>query len=233
MAMVKNVGLYFSQWWGLITRPIFFFYNLPKADWREDAFSFHNASVWVLSIMVALTVFITKYVAIGAYLIENLHGSKVIIVLPIIIMIALVFYGITLGVVAGVLQVLSHCFFFSMGWVFDFIVKKFKGKDELQASLNVSYYSSGVLVFLAVAALIAIMVYENLLPTEVLHAGISLVLYFSLIYIYGIWSIGLKVRNGLSKAQAFLAAGIPTIFLLLVLIVVDWKVLDKVLAKLI
>jgi hypothetical protein len=224
---------FINSWWTLITRPIYFFVKMPAGDWKEESFTFMAWSVWTLAFALTVMVFVSKYLLIGAYIVDKISGVKALIISPVIAVLGIVFFIITLGVVAGLLQLISVAGCYCLGWAFHFLAKKFGGAGTLEGAIKVANYSSGVMLFFTLVAGFVLLNYFGIFTAELFRTGVSLVLYFTLFYVYGIWAIGLKISQKLTRSQAFMVAGIIGLVLLLAAIVFDVKFMNSLVGKLI
>jgi len=100
--MINELKNYFKTWWTIILRPIYFYTILKEENWKEKALSFLIITSWILALLAAIVAFVIQYIPIGSTLVSGVSGFKLIIVLPVLIALAAVFFAITFLILGGV-----------------------------------------------------------------------------------------------------------------------------------
>jgi len=226
--MLKYIKWYIDTWYKIIVRPILFYTLMPGGDWKEDALTFAAVSSWILSFGLTITIFITQYIPIGKYLIEGLSGLELLIVSPVVLAIAFVFFIMTLIIVGGIIMGLLLIFLSLCATIEHYVLKLIGGKGELKEMIKAFFYSGAVFVFGLLPCLLAIITKWHFLTFWQFRMSENIIYYFSCLYIYGLWSIGGKKIHNVPRWKAFLGAVLPVLILIAVNVVLDAKVFPKI-----
>jgi len=218
---------YFITWWTVMTRPIFFYAKLKEEDWKEGALTFFLISSWLLAVFLALAVFVTQYFTIGSTLIEGISGWKFLIILPVLLTLALVFFLITLAIIGGMLIAGLGALFYVVAWGLHYLSLMLGGKGSLNKMIQNIFYSSGVMLAGILPAGLVIMTKYNCLSFELFRVGFNFCVFLTLLFIYGLWAVAVRRNYALLKAKAFLVAFVPVLFLLIFGLVFDKMALPK------
>lgn len=228
---MKNFKLqtsnYFATWWTVMTRPIYFFVKLKEEDWKENALTFFLISCWLLSVILTVTIFITQYLSIGGTLIEGIGGWKFLLILPVLLTLALVFFLITLAIVGGVLIAGCGALFYALACCLHYVSLALAGKGSLNKMIQSAFYSSGVILAGILPAILVALTKFGWLDFELFRVGFDLAGFLTLLFVYGLWAVAVRRNYALLKSKAFLVALIPVVFLLIFGIVFDKMALPK------
>jgi hypothetical protein len=212
---------YFVTWWTIIARPILFFSRLKEADWKEEALTFLLRSAWLLAGMATVAIFVIQYIPIGSTLVEIVHGYKLLIVLPVLLTLAAVFFLITFLIVGGLLVVAFGAGFYALGFALHYTYIIMGGKGHLRRLVQQVYYSSAVVLSGLLPCLLVILTRYNMLEISLFRVGYNLFYGLTVLFAYGLWAISGRKVYGLAKWQAFAGALVPVIILLIFGLVFD------------
>jgi hypothetical protein len=218
---------YLETWWTIIARPIYFYTKLKEESWKEKSLTFLFQTSWILAAAIALAIFIIQYVPIGSTLVEGVKGFKFAIILPVLITLALVFFGITFLILTGLLVVGLGAAFCAVGLVLHYTYLMLGGKGSLNRMLQSALYSGAVAMAGIFPVLFAILTRYNLLDVSLFRVGYNLVYGLTILFVYGLWAVAGRKTYNVPKWMAFLGALVPVIFLLIFGIAFDKMALSK------
>ncbi len=224
MKMLKS---YFETWWTIIARPIYFYTKMKEESWKEKSLTFLIVTSWLLAATMTLAIFIIQYVPIGATLVEGIKGVKFLIILPVLLTLALVFLGMTLIILGGVLVAGLGAAFYAVGFILHYTYILLGGKGSLNRMLQSSLYSSAVALAGIFPSLFALLTRYNLLDLSLFRVGYNLVYGLVGLYAYGLWAVAGRKAYGVPKWKAFAGALVPVIILLILGIGFDKIALSK------
>ncbi|MBU0671793.1 MAG: YIP1 family protein [Candidatus Margulisbacteria bacterium] len=218
---------YFSTWWMVMLRPIYFYTKLKEADWKEQSLTFLLLTTWLLSFVATLVIFIVQYVPIGSTLVEGIEGLKFIIILPVLITLALVFFAITLLILGGLLTFAFFLMLYLIGILLNYVYLLLGGKGSLNRMIQSLFYSSAViLIGVAIFLLILLTKYAGLDYT-LFRYGYNSIYYLLLLYMYGLWAVAGRKTYNVPKWKAFVGAAVPIIVMLIFGILFDKIALSR------
>ncbi|MFH1577037.1 MAG: YIP1 family protein [Candidatus Margulisiibacteriota bacterium] len=218
---------YFSTWWTVMLRPIYFYTKLKEADWKEQSLTFLLLTTWLLSFVATLVIFIVQYVPIGSTLVEGIEGLKFIIILPVLITLALVFFAITLLILGGLLTFAFFLMLYLIGILLNYVYLLLGGKGSLNRMIQSLFYSSAViLIGVAIFLLILLTKYAGLDYT-LFRYGYNSIYYLLLLYMYGLWAVAGRKTYNVPKWKAFVGAAVPIIVMLIFGILFDKIALSR------
>src|SRR3989338_1535132 len=213
--MIKALKEYFVEWWIIIARPILFYTKLKEESWKEQSLTFLLFSSWILAAAFSLAIFIVQYLPIGATLVTGIIGFKFLLITPVILTLAFAFYMITLLIVGGVLSILFGAAFYAIGFILHYIYLAFGGQGRLNRMIQSSFYSSAVVLFLALPAAFAVVTRYGWLGLSLFAVGFNIVYVFIAVYVYGLWAVAGRKTYGVAKWRAFAGALVPVVLLLI------------------
>lgn len=219
---------YLETWWTIIARPIYFYTKLKEESWKEKSLTFLLYTSWILAAAVTLAILLIQYLPIGSTLVEGIRGFKFIIILPVLITLALVFLGITLLILGGVLALVLGAAFYAVGFVLHYTYLLMGGKGSLNRMVQSSLYSSAVALAGLFPALFAILTRYNLLDFSLFRVGYNLVYAMTILFVYGLWAVAGRKTYNVPKWKAFLGALVPVVLLLLFGFAFDKIALSKI-----
>ncbi|MFH1542397.1 MAG: YIP1 family protein [bacterium] len=227
LQMTNTIISYFRKWWTIIIRPIYFYTKLKDQDWREGAMSFFLVTAWILGFFATLLVFVIQYIPVGSTLVSGVSGAKLVIVLPVLLTLILVFFGITFLILGGLFSFAFFVLLYLVAWCLHYVYMFLGGKGNVNRMLQCTLYSGAiVLAGLIILFLMALTKYAGL-PFDLFKAGYNFFYLMILIYVYGLWAVaGRKVYN-VPKWKAFAGAIVPIFALLIFGFVFDKMVLPK------
>ena len=213
--MIKALKEYFVEWWIIIARPILFYTKLKEESWKEQSLTFLLFSSWILAAAFSLAIFIVQYLPIGATLVTGIIGFKFLLITPVILTLSFAFYMITLLIVGGVLSILFGAAFYAIGFILHYIYLAFGGQGRLNRMIQSSFYSSAVVLFLALPAAFAVVTRYGWLELSLFAVGFNIVYVFIAVYVYGLWAVAGRKTYGVAKWRAFAGALVPVVLLLI------------------
>ena len=228
MTMGKVMDWYLNTWWSIMARPIYFFTNIPKGLWQEEALSFAGYTAWFISFFLAIAVFIVQQVPIGLRLTEGASLKQIIIASPVLIVFSSAFFAMTLLIVGGVMLGVVIGGLYVAGAVLHTVLKLLGGKGSLHQMIKASLYSGASLTAFIIPVVFAILIKAHLTQLWQLYTLENIVYYGVCLYIYGLWSIAGRKVHDVPKWKAFLAAILPLAVLVLFGVVFHAKVFPKV-----
>jgi len=217
-----------------VAQPIYFYTKLKEEDWKEKALTFLMISSWLLAAAVTLAIFVIQYIPIGSTLVEGITGWKFLIILPVLITLALVFFMITLLILGGAMVIVFGAAFYLLGLALHYVYLLLgavpagrQGKGHLNQMLQDSFYSSAVVLAGIFPVLFALLTKAGTLDFSLFRVGYNLVYGLTLLYVYGLWAVAGRKVYGVPKWKAFAGALVPIIFLLIFGFVFDKIALSK------
>ena len=224
---MKMLKWYFETWWTIIARPIYFYTKLKEESWKEKSLTFLVITSWLLAAAMTLAIFLIQYLPIGSTLVEGIKGFKFLIVLPVLLTLALVFLGMTLLILGGVLVIGLGAAFYAVGFILHYTYILLGGKGSLNRMLQNSLYSSAVALAGLFPSLFALLTRYNLLDLSLFRVGYNLVYGLVGLFVYGLWAVAGRKAYGVPKWKAFAGALVPVIILLIFGIAFDKIALSK------
>lgn len=224
---MKMLKWYFETWWTIIARPIYFYTKLKEESWKEKSLTFLVITSWLLAAAMTLAIFLIQYLPIGSTLVEGIKGFKFLIVLPVLLTLALVFLGMTLLILGGVLVIGLGAAFYAVGFILHYTYVLLGGKGSLNRMLQNSLYSSAVALAGLFPSLFALLTRYNLLDLSLFRVGYNLVYGLVGLFVYGLWAVAGRKAYGVPKWKAFAGALVPVIILLIFGIAFDKIALSK------
>ena len=219
--MIKTLKEYFSEWWGIIARPILFYTQLKEESWQEGSLTFFLITAWLLSFISALAIFIILWLPTGATLVTGISGYKFLFIVPVLLTQAFAIFMITFSILGGLLTLGFGVSFIALAYVLHCVYGLLGGKGKLNRMIQGLLYSSAVLLFFSAAALFAILTRYNLLELSLFKVGFNIVFVFLTVYVYGLWAVAGRKVYGLPKWKAFAGALVPVLLMLIFLFIFD------------
>jgi len=202
-----------------MSSPLAFFAKLPPGIWYEEAMSFAGISAWMLAFFGTLLVFITQYWPIGKTLVAGISGFKLLIVSPVALVLAFMFFMMTFIIAGGIFMALFIFTFYVLGWLLHFLGIYFKGKADPYETIKASFYSSAVILTGVLLILISFVVKKNILNFKFFVLGYNVLFLFAVLYLYGLQAIILRKLYRIDKWKAFAGAAVIAVILIMILIV--------------
>lgn len=205
---------YAVTWWTIIARPIYFYTKLKEESWKEKSLTFLLQTSWILALAMALAIFVIQYISIGGTLVQGIAGVKFLFILPVLITLALVFFGITFLILVGVLVLALGAAFYAVGFILHYVYIMLGGKGSMNRMIQYSFYSSAAALAGLFPVIFALLTRYNLLDIPLFRVGYNLVYGLMVLFIYGLWAVAGRKAYGIPKWKAFAGALVPAIFLL-------------------
>jgi hypothetical protein len=218
---------YFSTWWTVMLRPIYFYAKLKEEKWQESSLTFLLQTSWLLALLATIVIFIIQYIPIGSTLLQIVQGAKILIVLPVLITLAAVFFLITLLILGGLLATGFFGAFYALAFLLHQTYRLLGSKGQfLRLVQNLFYSSAALMTGVIILGLMVLSKYGNL-DFTLFRYGFNTIYYLTLLYMYGLWAVAAKRSYGLTKTQAFLGALVPVAILLIFGVAFDKIALPK------
>jgi hypothetical protein len=211
----------------MLFKPDLFFQNLPKTLWSEDSLTFSMITGWILAFSITIVVFINSYFPTGLNLISGIYGNKLIIALPVLLVMGLAFFLMTLFIVAGLIIIALLSMFFAGGAAFNFILILLGGSGNIFDTIKASLFSSGAMLIGAINIILMIAVKYKLMSFSIWILLEKIVFYSGCILLFILFTVFGIHTHKVPKWKAMLAATVPFIVLILFNIVLSSKVLPK------
>lgn len=211
----------------VIMQPILFYTKLKEESWREKALTFLLITSWILGLAASLVVFIIQYLPIGGTLVEGLVGFKFIVILPVLITLAFVFFLITFLILGGGFALAFSIMFSLIGFVLHYVYLFLGGKGTLNRIVQMMFYSSAAVQSILLVMVLMIFSKYAGLPFPMFRVGFNVIYYLTLLYLYGLWAVAGRKTYGVPKWKAFLGAVVPVIILLIFGVLFDKMALSK------
>jgi hypothetical protein len=219
--MLKTLKEYFVEWWIIIARPILFYTKLKEESWQEKSLTFFIYSSWLLALFASLAIFIIQFLPIGSTLVAGIVGWKFVIILPVLLTMAFAFFMITFLIVGGLLVLTFGAGFIALAFILHYIYKVLGGHGHVNRMIQSLLYSTAVVLFLCLPALLAIMTRYNLLERSLFKVGFNIVFVFLTVYVYGLWAVAGRKAYGIPRWKAFAGALVPVALMLIFLFIFD------------
>jgi hypothetical protein len=226
-SMTKIVKNYIKTWWTIIMRPIYFYTKLKEEDWKENALTFFMITSWILALVATIVVYVIQYIPIGSTLVEGVSGFKFVLILPVLVTLAAVFFIITSLILGGIFTVAFFVLFYLLGWMFHYIYIFIGGKGSLNRMIQSSFYSSAVLLVGIIVFLLMILTKYAGMEFLLFRYGFNFIGFLTLLYIYGLWAVAGRKTYNVAKWKAFAGAVIPVIVLLIFGVLFDKIALSR------
>jgi hypothetical protein len=228
LRMIKGLQNYFIEWWTIMARPIYFYTKLKETSWKEESLSFLLVTSWILAAVVTLAIFIVQYVPIGATLVEGTSGIKFLIILPVLVTLALVFWALTYLILGGVTVVVLCLVFYAIGFILHYVYLGLGGKGSLNRMAQSCFYSTAVVGAGFFPAAFAVLTRYRMLELSLFRVGYNLVYALTILFVYGLWAVAGRKAYGVPKWKAFAGALVPVIILLIFGFLFDKIALSKI-----
>jgi len=225
--VINSLKWYLDTWWLVTARPIYFYTKLKEESWKEKSLTFLLFSSWIVAFAATVAVFIIQYVTIGATLVEGITGMKFLIILPVLLTLAFVFFMISFLIVGGVMVLVFGVAFYAVGFLLHYVYLVAGGKGSLNRMLQQSFYSSAVVLVAFFPVLFAVLTKYSVLDFSLFRIGYNLVYGLTVLFVYGLWAVAGRKVYGVPKWKAFAGALVPVIFLLIFGLVFDKIALSK------
>jgi hypothetical protein len=212
----------------VVTKPALFFENMPSGTWQEDALSFSLVTGWILSFAVTFAFFVNNYIPTGISLIEGIAGRKLVIALPVLVVMGIIFFTMTLLIIAGIMIAAILCLFVTCAGLLNFLLMLLGGRGNLLDVIKASLYASCAVLAGVINVFLMIAVKYKMMSVGAWITGEKVVFYLTSIFLFYVFGImGARVHKE-PTWKSFLAATVPLILLVLFNIVFSSRILPKV-----
>jgi hypothetical protein len=219
--MIKSLKAYFVEWWVIIARPILFFVRLKEESWQEGSLTFFLITTWLLAFISSLAIFIILWLPTGATLVSGISGLKFLFIVPVLLTQALAIFMITFSILGGLLTLIFGGGFIALAFILHYIYRALGGHGQLNRMIQGLFYSSAVVMFFSLAALLAVLTRYGFLELSLFKVGLNVVYVFVVVYVYGLWAVAGRKAYGLPKWKAFAGALVPVTLMLIFLFIFD------------
>ena len=212
----------------VLIRPILFYTKMPQGDWKGESLVFCCITGWVVGFFLSLMIFINQLLPIGLTLWVEVTGLKLLLILPVAIVLACMFFIIIYSIVGGILMAGFIALFYALGYLLNLGGKLMGGKTELGQSVKASFYSSSAALIMIFIALLAIFSKKGFLDFTNFKIGYNIVYSFFVLYLYGIAAIASRKTHNVERWKAFVAALLPIAVLIILGIAVNLVLINKI-----
>jgi hypothetical protein len=225
--LIEGIKWYFSTCGRIFNSPTVFFSGTPQGSWKEDALTFASATSWVISFILAFVIFVIQYIPIGLYLVEDLTKLQTLLVSPVLLLLSLTFFVMTLLIIGGFLlgALLGILYFF--GVLLNFVMKLLGGASDLSEMVKVSFYS-GVALLLSIASLFFFILakyhFVDMFQLSVIE---NIVYYVACFYFGRLMVLGVENKGNVPTWKAVLVVSLPLIVLIFFGVVFHIKLFPK------
>jgi len=224
---MNNVKSYFATWWTIMARPIYFYTKLKEEDWKEKSLTFLLYTAWLIALVLTLAIFIIQYIPIGSTLVAGITGLKLLIVSPVLLTLALMFFLITALIMAGVMTIALGILFYLVGWLTHYVYIVLGGKGSLNRMVQSILYSCAAMTAMILPAAFAVLTRYNALDFSLFRVGYNFIYFLTSLYLYGLWAVAGRKNYDVNKTRAFIGALAPIIILLIFGFIFDKLALSK------
>jgi hypothetical protein len=225
--ITKIMKNYLKTWWAIILRPIYFYTRLKEEDWKESALTFLMITSWILALVATVVIYIIQYFPMGSTLVEGISGLKFILILPVLLILAAVFFAITFLILGGMFTLAFSGLFYLLGWAFHFIYLVMGGRGSSNRMIQSAFYSSAVLLGGTLVFLLMILTKYAGMEFLLFRYGFNFIGFLALLYVYGLWAVAGRKAYQVPKWKAFAGALIPIIVLLILGVLFDKIALSR------
>jgi len=218
---------YIENLWNIMTRPIQFFDNMPAGTWMEAPLTFSLITGWIMAFALTFVVFINNYLPTGLSLIEGIAGKKLIITVPVLAVMGVAFFIMTVLIIGGMIIAAILGLFFVCAAILNFLLILLGGSGNIFDVIKACLFSSGAILSGILNILLMIAVKYKAMSFGNWITGERVVFYCTAVFLYGIFSIIGRKMHKVERWKAFLAATVPLILLVLFNIVFSAKILPK------
>jgi hypothetical protein len=226
--MINAIKLYIKDYWTIMTQPILFYSVMVEENWQEKALTFCFITARTLAVVATIVVFIIQYIPIGSTLVSGVSGLRFLLVLPVLITLAFVFFMITLLIIGGAFTMLLMGAMYILGVVLHYVYTfLLGGKGSMNRMIQSLLYSNAAFMSMIFVMFLMILTKYVGLPFSLFRVGFNVTYFFTLLYLYGLWAIAGRKTYGISKWKAFLGAILPIIVMLIFGVIFDKMALSK------
>jgi len=218
---------YIENFINIISKPILFYEKIPGTSWSEEPLTFAMITGWILSFAITLVLFINNYLPTGLSLIEGISGRKLFITVPVLAVMGIAFFIMTLLIIGGIVIAAILSLLLMCGVILNFLLVLLGGSGNLFEIMKAMLFSSAALLSGLINILLMIMVKYKLMTFADWITGERVIYYCTCVFLYGIFAILGRKTHKIDKWKAFLASTIPIIILILINIVFSAKILPK------
>ncbi|MDD4178654.1 MAG: hypothetical protein PHH14_01205 [Candidatus Margulisbacteria bacterium] len=224
---MNNVKSYFATWWTIMARPIYFYTKLKEESWKEKSLTFLLYTAWLIALALTLAIFIIQYIPIGSTLVAGITGLKMLIVSPVLVTLAFMFFLITFLIMAGVMTAALGILFGLVGWLTHYVYIVLGGKGSLNRMVQSVLYSCAAMTAMILPAAFAVLTRYNALDFSLFRVGYNFIYFLTSLYLYGLWAVAGRKNYDVNKTRAFIGALAPVIILLIFGFIFDKLALSK------
>mgnify|MGYP000595607908 CR=1 FL=1 len=223
----------FAEWYlktlhAVLIRPIYFYTFMEKGPVQDKSFSFLLMTSWILAAGSTITIFVISIVPMIADMVTGMAWYKLLLIFPLFILFSSIFLFILWMVIAPIIIVISSAAGAIIAIILHYISEKFGGRGELKENIKSIYYSSGTFVVpVLLSSALVISGKQKIMPADNVLTGINLLIFLTLIYLWGMWSIAVRKIYSLSKKKSVIATLIVVFLVILLQIVIGNKLILK------
>ena len=222
---IKALKDYYGVWWKIMARPIYFYAFMERGSWKDRSVSFLLAGCWILAAVLSAAAFLIQLVWLLLGLVAGITGLKFLIILPVFAVLSSMFLLIIFLITGAFISaaVFAALFFFAL--INDRVFKVYCGKSDAKESIKSFFYSSCAMSFLILQIIFAVCVKFKMLSFQNFLAGSNIVMFVTLVYSWGLWSIASRKLYKTGKTVSVFLTLIPVLIVILLILAADFKLL--------
>ena len=211
----------------VIFAPNRFFADISAKSWNEEPLTFTMICSWILAIALTLVVLVNSYIPTGINLISGVAGKKLFIVLPVLLVMGVAFFLMTLLIIAGILTIALVSLALFCAAVLNFLFMLLGGSGNMMDVFKSTLYSNAVILAGLINIVLMVPVKFHLFPVGYWILGEKVIFLIALLYLFVLFAAAGAVTHKLSRWKAFLASTVPFVVLLLANMIFASKILPK------
>lgn len=218
---------YYATLTRLIFRPILFYTRMPEGGASDKPVTFVGITAALLALALTLIIFITQYVIIGATLLEKVPPAKTVIIVPVMLMLAFMFFVITFALLFGLIVAVLLALSWGLAILLFVTSNALGGKGDYLSDLKASFYAMGTTLAFILPMLLIPLAKRGIIDFTNFLIGYNMLYSFWVLYLYGLLSIVSRKVHKLPKGKAFIGTLLPVVFLILAGIAAYYIVMPK------
>ncbi len=225
---MQGIRWYISTCLRIAHGPSAFFSDTPQGTWKEDALTFASATSWAISFVIALAVFVIQYIPIGLYLVEDLTKVQMLQVSPVLIMLSLTFFVMTMLIVGGIMLGVLLGLLYVFAAVENFVLKLLGGTSDFSEVVKVSFYSGAAFLLSIVSLAFFILTKYRFIDMFQLTLIENVVYYAGCICFGAMMVLGIEKKGNVPPWKAVLVVSLPVLALVFLGVVFHIKVFPRI-----
>ena len=222
---IRGLKEYFEVWWKIMARPIYFYTFMERGDWKDRSVTFLLVGSWILAGALSAAAFVIQLVWILLGLVSGITGLKFLIIFPVFAALSSMFMLIIFLITGTFISAGTFAALFAVSLINDRVFKLYSGKSDVKESIKAFFYSSSSAAFLNLIILMAVFVKYKVLSFQNFLVGSNVVMFLSVVYVWGLWSISSRKIYKTGKLISVFLTLIPVLLMILLILVAGFKLL--------